>query len=491
MKIKLISPARNPESGECFWDSKTSCQMTGYKANVAPLALPTLAALTPSDMNVVLTDEKIEPIDFDEKLDLVGITAMSANIVRAYEVADEYRNRGVPVVMGGIHVSMLPNEASEHCDSVVVGEAEEIWERVIRDAQKKDLQKLYRAEQFPELTDAPIPRWDLLKNDKYITFTLQTGRGCPYNCDYCSVKSFNGRKYRHKTIQPVVEEIKFIQRINPGKPIFFTDDNLLAVPHYAEELLQAIIPLNIFGFWCQASVNRLKNEKLLDLMHKANCLVVFVGFESLSQKTLESMNKSQINKVEEYRETILDVYSHKFVVFGSFIVGNDDDDETVFEEIKKFLNDSNLLFFMVNILTPMPGTLLYEKLKNEQRLTTMDWNKYIAEFVCFEPKLMQANALQEKRNELLREIYSYEVLYKRLNHLWSKGVFVRKQHTKFISKQRILFTIKGILTSRLSLARLVFLFRCLWVCNNSSLVSVLLALDFHDYAYRIGRRKTS
>ena len=148
MKIKLISPARKPESGECFWDSKTSCQMTGYKANVAPLALPTLAALTPSDMNVVLTDEKIEPIDFDGKLDLVGITAMSANIVRAYEVADEYRNRGVPVVMGGIHVSMLPNEASEHCDAVVVGEAEEIWERVLRDAQKKDLQKLYRAEQF-------------------------------------------------------------------------------------------------------------------------------------------------------------------------------------------------------------------------------------------------------------------------------------------------------------------------------------------------------
>jgi len=150
MKIKLISPARNPESGECFWDSKTSCQMTGYKANVAPLALPTLAALTPSDMNVVLTDEKIEPIDFDEKLDLVGITAMSANIVRAYEVADEYRNRGVPVVMGGIHVSMLPNEASEHCDSVVVGEAEEKSNQIsLRKRKEGDVGK-YDLEEFIE-----------------------------------------------------------------------------------------------------------------------------------------------------------------------------------------------------------------------------------------------------------------------------------------------------------------------------------------------------
>ena len=226
-------------------------------------------------------------------------------------------------------------------------------------------------------------------------------------------------------------------------------------------------------------------------MHKAKCLVVFVGFESLSQKTLESMNKSQINKVEEYRETILDVYAHKFVIFGSFIVGNDDDDDTVFEEIEKFISDSNLLFFMVNILTPMPGTVLYEKLKNEQRLTTMDWNQYSAEFVCFEPKLMQANVLQEKRNEMLREVYSYKELYKRLNHLWSNCVFVRNKHTTFISKQRILFTIKTVLTSRLSLARLVFLFRCLWACNNSSLLSVLLALNFHDYAYRIVRRKTS
>ena len=144
MKIKLISPARKPESGECCWDSKTSCQITGHKANGAPLVLPTLAALTPSDIDVILTDEKVEPIDFEEKLDLVGITAMSANVPRAYDIADEYRKRGVPVVMGGIHVSMLPNEASEHCDSVVIGEAEEIWERVIRDAQKQGLQKLYR-----------------------------------------------------------------------------------------------------------------------------------------------------------------------------------------------------------------------------------------------------------------------------------------------------------------------------------------------------------
>jgi len=151
MKIKLIAPARKPEWGESFWDLTALCKLTGKKSNGVPLVLPPLAALTPSDVEVVLIDENVEPIDFDEKIDLVGITGMTCVIPRAYEIADAFRNRGIPVVMGGIHVSMLPEEAIQHCDSVVIGEAEKIWEQVVRDAEKKNLQKLYRAPRFPEL----------------------------------------------------------------------------------------------------------------------------------------------------------------------------------------------------------------------------------------------------------------------------------------------------------------------------------------------------
>ncbi|MCM8781233.1 MAG: B12-binding domain-containing radical SAM protein, partial [Candidatus Omnitrophica bacterium] len=293
MKIKLIAPARKPEWGESFWDLKTLCKLTGRKAGGAPLALPTLAALTPSDVEVVLTDENVEPINFDEKVDLVGITGITCVIPRSYEIADEFKKRGVPVVMGGIHVSMLPEEAIRHCDSVVIGEAEEIWEQVVRDAQKGNLQKFYRAPRFPDLTNSPIPRWDLLKNDKYCYFTIQTGRGCPYDCDFCSVKVFNGRGYRHKTIDSVIEEIKTLQKIDYKKLIFFTDDNLLASPKYSEELMQRLIPLKIKTWWCQSSVNRLKDDRLLDLMYRAGCRVIFVGLESVSQKNLDVMNKGQ------------------------------------------------------------------------------------------------------------------------------------------------------------------------------------------------------
>ena len=218
MKIKIISPAKQAKWGESFFDYKSACKLLGRKAGGAPLVLPILAALTPSDVEVVLIDENVEPINFDEKVDLVGITGMSFLISRAYEIADEYRKRGVPVVMGGIHVSGVPEEAIQHSDAVVIGEAEEIWAGIIRDAQKGNLQKFYRAPRFPDLNNSPVPRWDLLKNNKYLYFNIQIGRGCPYSCEFCTVTLFNGRGYRYKKVEQVMEEIAVLQRIdkNPG-----------------------------------------------------------------------------------------------------------------------------------------------------------------------------------------------------------------------------------------------------------------------------------
>lgn len=452
MYLKLIAPARKPEWGESFWDLKTMCELTGRKAGGAPLALLTLAALTSPDVEVTITDENVEPIDFDERVDLVGITFYTCLAPRAYEIADEFRSCGVPVTLGGIHTSMLPEEAVQHADSVVIGEAEEIWPQLISDFREGKMQKFYHAPRFPDLTDhknAPIPRWDLLENDKYCYFTIQTGRGCPHDCDFCSVKVFNGRKYRHKTIEKVVEEVKTLQKINPRQPIFFADDNLLAVPSYARALMEALIPLKINAFWCQSSVDRLKDDNLSRLLYDAGCQMVFVGFESVSQKSLDLMTKSKINKVEEYKEIVEKVHSHGIAVFGSFVFGSDADDETIFEDTVKFIDDTNISFSMINILTPLPGTRLCQRVENENRLLHRDWKEYDAEKLCFKPKLISAESLQKGHDWVLQQLYSYDALYKRLDTLGEKGIYIRSK--------------------------------------NDKLISVLLAQNFHDYANRFLR----
>jgi radical SAM superfamily enzyme YgiQ (UPF0313 family) len=483
MKIKLIAPARKPEWGESFWDLKTLCKLTGRKAGGAPLALPTLAALTPSDVEVVLTDENVEPVDFEEKVDLVGITGMTCVIPRSYEIADEYRKRGIPVVMGGIHVSMLPEEAIQHCDAVVIGEAEEVWEQVVRDAQKKNLQKFYRAPRFPDLTNAPIPRWDLLKNDKYCYFTIQTGRGCPYDCEFCSVKVFNGREYRHKRIDEVVKEIEYLQNIDSKKWIFFNDDNILAIPDYARKLFKAIIPFEINVWWCQASLNKLSNDELLDLMYKSGCRVIFVGFESISEKSLISFNKDKINNINRYKEIVDKVHSYGISIFGSFVLGGDYDTKGIFKDTINFIMNTDIAFSMINIMVPLPGTKLNINFNNSNRILDEDWHKYNAEFVTFKPNHMSTHELKQGHSLVVKEIYSYNNLYKRMYNLWNKKVFVRKRsgHINFFSRGRMLLTLKNSLS--IDKERFLFVIRGLWNKNGTSVTSILLGLNFHNYAF--------
>ncbi|MDD5659482.1 MAG: radical SAM protein [Actinomycetota bacterium] len=483
MKIKLIAPARKAEWGESFWDLKTLCKLTGRKSGGAPLVLPTLAALTPSDVEVILTDENVEPINFEETIDLVGITGMTCVIPRSYEIADEYRKRGVPVVMGGIHVSMLPEEAIQHCDSVVIGEAEEIWEQVIKDAQKKRVQKYYKAQRFPDLNNSPIPRWGLLKNDRYCYFTIQTSRGCPYDCEFCTVKVFNGRQYRNKTVDRVIKEIKEIQAIDNKKNLFFVDDNILANTNFSQNLMKALTSLKI-KWWSQASVDKLRNNDILELMYKSGCREVFVGFESVSQSTLASMNKSQVNKIENFQETVDKIHSHGISVFASFVLGGDFDDGSIFKKTEDFILNSKFAFAMVNILTPTPGTKLYFRLENEKRIFLKEWWRYNGELVTFKPKLIQEETLQKERDKLLRNIYSYEMLYNRLDYLWNKGVFVRSANNKMIfSFGRLFFSLRILSDAKLSLSRIRFIVKSLWHRSITSIMSVLFSLNFHDYAY--------
>ena len=271
-------------------------------ARIPNLAFPILAALSPTDVQISFTDDLLTPIDLEKDLkevDLVGITVLTKTALRAYEIADAYRKKGVPVVLGGIHPTALPEEAKEHADSVVIGEAEEIWPHLIEDVRMGDLKPFYRQEGYTELSKIPIPRRDILPKRGYLPLdVVQVTRGCPFRCEFCSVQNFFGETYRFRPISDVVEEVRRLRH----RWMMFNDDNIIGNHSYSKELLKALIPLKKKWFG-QASLSGLKKVEDVELLAKSGCNSLFIGFESLSKKNLVKSQKFQ-NDPSEYREII-------------------------------------------------------------------------------------------------------------------------------------------------------------------------------------------
>ncbi|MDD5661523.1 MAG: radical SAM protein [Candidatus Omnitrophica bacterium] len=460
--------------------AKSSLFEIKHMSKGIPLALPTLAALTPKDVQVEIIDENIELIDFEKKVDLVGITFNISGVIRAYEIADEFRKRGSKVILGGIYASMLSEEASLHADSIVIGEAEEVWPIIINDFAGNKLQKIYRAKTNPDLSNSPIPRWDLVKSKFYHYHSLQTTRGCPFNCDYCSVTWFFGGKYRHKPVEKIVDEIKFIRSIDKNKMIFFVDDNIVASPTYAKSLFKALIPLKI-KWYSQAPINIAYNDELLDLMHESGCRELFIGFESLSQESLNALGKGKVNKAADYIEAVRRIYSHGISIFGSFMFGGDYDDDSIFKRTTDFINKVNMPFALLNILVPPPGTRLFKRLEKEGRILHRNWEYYTGEFVCFVPRLMPPEKLQQGFIASLKEIYNYDSLYLRLTLWWTmirQGKKSRGGLKKFFLK--IYFTLSILLRWK-DAKRTKFFLKGLWLSGDIPLSLLFLAGSFHDY----------
>ncbi len=372
------------------------------KAGLARLALPTVAALTPPGWNVEILDSRVTPVDFDKKVDLVGITGFTPEMPSAYGIANGFRKKGVKVVMGGIHVSALPEEALGHADSVVAGEAELVWRELLEDFLKGAMKRLYHANKFCEMGNMPTPRRDLLQRSMYQAGfnVIQSTRGCPFDCEYCAVTAFFGKTYRTKPIEEVIAEIKGFDT----RDFFFLDDNIVGKPAYARELFKALIPLK--RTWGgQAAINLAKNEELLTLYAKSGGRHALIGFESLSEKNLEKMNKAW-NSPEGYREAIRRIHKAGINVLGSFIFGLDEDGPSVFRETYDFIRETGIDAVHLNILTPLPGTRLYEKFESEGRITDRDWAKYHFGEVVFEPKNMSAEELQRGFWWIWRKTYS-------------------------------------------------------------------------------------
>ncbi len=371
MRIKFIESTRYLENGKL---------LKSKSLYYPSLTFPLLAALTPPDIDVSITHEIFEDIDFEEKVDIIGITSITTNIFRAYEIAAEFRKRNVYVVLGGIHVSMMPDEAAKHADTIFIGEAEETWPQFLKDFQNGNAKKAYKAEKPPSLADLPVPSWSLIDKSRYLCFDvfhryklkgaypIQSSRGCNFSCDYCSTSRMFGRAgLRTRPITDVVNEI---QSIN-AKRLFFMDDNIFADPAYTKDLFRALIPLNI-KWGGQGVICAADDEELIKLARKSGCYFIVAGLESITPKVLESLGKKN-DKVGNYIKNIEVFKKAKIDLDVSMMFGFDDDEPSVFKNTCDFLVKCCVPYVSWLPLTPFPGTVFYKRLKNQGRLKDEKW----------------------------------------------------------------------------------------------------------------------
>jgi radical SAM superfamily enzyme YgiQ (UPF0313 family) len=382
------------------------------------LGLLKVAALTPPSWQAVIQDEKVEPVDLDQSADLVGITAMTTTAPRAYAMADAFRRRGLKVVMGGMHVSALPEEALEHCDSVVVGEAEELWPRVLLDFEQQSLQGIYRHDDgFPSLEHLPLPNWDLYRDKRYLpVHFVETTRGCPVDCEFCAVTSAFGGKYRNRPQADVLAELRnlrpFEGRFILRNCVFFVDDNIISNRAYARDLLPRLAEFKLKWF-SQASMNIAKDTELLQLCQRSGCVGLFMGFETFSTENLRAVGK-RTNHPEEYLDVVRRIHDHGIGIDASFVFGLDADDEGVFDRAMEFVERARIEVCYYSILTPYPGTRLHQRLTQEGRILSRDWSLYDSSHVVYRPRTLTPDQLLAGYHRALKESFSWGSMIKRL-----------------------------------------------------------------------------
>ncbi len=448
MKLLLISPEVQdstfrftPKEVRAFWFPR--------------LSLPLLAALTPPEIEVRIVDECVEEVDFEEPAHLVGISLMTYMAPRGYEIAAAFRSRGIKVILGGHHPSALPEEAIQHADALVIGEAEGVWGKLLADFRAGRLQKFYRSMTRPNLAGLPRPRLDLLKQEAYMTpYCVQSTRGCPFNCDFCSVTDFFGNTFRLRPVEEVIEEVKSL----PGDFLFFVDDNIAGNKAYARRLFETLIPLG--KKWAgQSNLNLAEDPELLDLAARSGCTGLFVGIESLSQAALNRVGKA-FNRVKRYGEYIRRFHDHGILLDAGIIFGLDEDDESVFERTVEFLERNRVELALFNLLTPLPGTALYRRLEKEGRIFDRNWAHYDGRHVVFEPKNMTVEVLQEGFYWACHRFFSHRSILKRFlrrQPYYFSRLYLNYGHRRFVNRMpegwltplsRVLSKIPGFIPNR-------------------------------------------
>ncbi|MFH1478256.1 MAG: radical SAM protein [Candidatus Omnitrophota bacterium] len=421
MKLALISPkgkiSNNPAFID-FWNSSKDIDFYRNHFTGSSSGLLIMASLTPKDWEIDLIDENLEDINFDKDYDLIGLGSMTQQATRAYEIADKFRKKGSKVVMGGIHATVLFEEAKEHVDSVVIGEGEEIWPNVLSDFIDNKLKPYYKSESFFDLTKSPIPRYDLLDPNKYKTIWIQTTRGCPIDCEFCCASNVYGSKFRYKTVNQIVKELEKIKSIWGRKALInFADDNMFVNKKFSSELIAEIKRLKIRWF-AQTDISVSDDEDFLTLLKDSGCAILFVGFESLNYDNFKTMNKSnkKAKYFKDYSKIIAKIQRHGIGIMGSFIVGFDGDDVSVFDKTANFIIENDLFATQATVLTPLPGTRLQKRLSKENRLIVSKWDNYTFTNVNFKPNKMSISELEKGLLNIYKKVYSREVTLKKTQY---------------------------------------------------------------------------
>jgi radical SAM superfamily enzyme YgiQ (UPF0313 family) len=393
------------------------------------LGLTLLAAHFPETYEVRIVNEVVEEVDFEAEVDFVGITALTCVIKRAYTIADRFRERGVKVVLGGIHPSLLPEEAKEHADSVFIGEAEGMFEEVLQDFEAGGLKPYYKNQAWPGLKELPHPRRDLL-NKRYRPYfkVIETTRGCPNRCEFCSVPIINGKRYRLRPLEEIERELSMIIK-KKGEYLMVADDNVTAKEDYAFGLFDLFKHYGVkwMGF---TTIKIAQNERLLKKAQESGCISLFIGFESLLQENLDGVSKRFVD-ANELSRWIQTIQGHQIGIQGAFIFGFDEDDSTIFKKTVAFVQKNNIELPTFSILTPFPGTPLQERLEQEGRIFDRDWSHYDMSHVVFRPKKMTVQELQDGYLWAQKYICAPRSILKRL--LWgSKNHFFHFLMSNFI-----------------------------------------------------------
>ena len=396
----------------CYTGPDRKRLVKARRRSVVNLTLPYLAALAPQGWEIKLVDELLEEVDFNEPADLVAIATWTQTSWRAYDLAAEFRKRGVTVLMGGPHIHFHAEEAAAHADAVGIGEGEKIWPRMLEDAAAGRLKRFYRAEPLEELSRLPKPRYDLMNLRPYgifKTFAVQFSRGCPFKCDFCSERFYLGEAYRTRPVEDVVEEIRHCG----SKLIFFADSNFAGKPAKAMELMEALIPLKIRWSTLWTS-NVCLDQRFLDLAARSGLLHVNIGLESIEPETLKGMNK-RFNKVERYREIFANLRRRDISYSVNFILGWDGETLDVLESTLEFLYREKVPVAYFNILMPDKGTPLYDRMLAEERLVNLDLLGRLPGQRCLiKPQRYSAEELEAAVERLYRRFYSYRSMFARL-----------------------------------------------------------------------------
>jgi radical SAM superfamily enzyme YgiQ (UPF0313 family) len=416
-KLYLISPKQRwlnyPAHSEL-------ARIFGKGRLMIPLALPTIASLTPSNYDITIIDEEIEPVP-SELPDIVGITTLATTAGRAFELGDMYRSKGVKVIFGGPYASFSTELALPHCDSIVVAEAEGKWETCLADFEKGELKPLYDDPAVVPYKSQIPPRWDLVNIGKVFQVGIQTSRGCPFNCDFCLVSKIFGKKMRYRDIGNVVEEIM----ASPTKYFFFVDDNLTINKKYTKELMQAIRPLGI-SWGCMASIDVANDEELLRDMADAGCFNILIGFESLNAASLDETGKHHNKKATIYEPAIAKIHAAGIHINASFVVGFDHDTLDEFDNIFNFTMRNNLPNVNLHLLSAPPGTVIFDKLKQEGRIADCPSEMRVGHFPTLHYLNMSQIDLFDGYMKTVEKLFSYETIRKKGEALFSNGAFTRK-----------------------------------------------------------------